>query len=100
MYVYIAIVITAPTSPSQATPSLMVDKFTTTTQAFTATSTSGLVNGKLNCVSFVEILSCYDLYEYMFKFTMTLDSCVLSPVLKILLRAGPIAAGEGLVKIA
>lgn len=48
VYVYIAIVITAPTTPSQATPTLMVDMFTTTTQAFTATSTSSLVDGKLN----------------------------------------------------
>lgn len=54
MYVYI--VITAPTSISQATPSLMVDMFITTTQAVTATSTSSLINGKVNSVLIIEIL--------------------------------------------
>ena len=68
--------------------------FTTTTQAFA--STSDLVDGKLNSVSFVELLSCYDLHEYVctlntvllhccaFKVTMTLDSCVVRAVLLIM----------------
>ena len=100
MYVYIVcLLITAPTTTSQTISSPMVDMFTTTTQASTATSTSSLINGKLDSVPFVEILSyCVHLHEYMctlntvllhcfaFKVTMALDSCVLRAVLRIMLR--------------
>ena len=64
---FVCLLTTASTTTLQATPTLMIDMFTTTTQAFTAISTSGLVDGKLQLksVSFIELLSCYDLHEHI-----------------------------------
>ena len=63
---------TAPTGVARATFSMVANMVTTTIQAFTATSISSLVNGKLNSVSCVEV---YDLHEYMYTLNTVLLHC-------------------------